>query len=73
VTTTIHRWVIALSITLAALLLIGFLWIVNLGLEEEICFDRLPWWGPPTDPNSECSGLWWAEKHPGEFPWTLSR
>jgi hypothetical protein len=73
VTTTIHRWVIALSITLAALLLIGFLWIVNLGLEEDICFDRHPWWGPPEDPNSSCSGLWYADKHPGEFPWTLPR
>jgi hypothetical protein len=58
---------------LAALMLIGFLWIVNQGLEENICFDRLPWWGPPEDPTSECSGLWYADKHPGEYPWTLPR
>jgi hypothetical protein len=34
VTATITRALIALSITLAALMLIGFLWIVNLGMEE---------------------------------------
>jgi hypothetical protein len=73
VTVTITRALIALSITLAALMLIGFLWIVNLGLEEDICFDRHPWWGPPEDPTSECSGLWYADKHPGEYPWTLPR
>jgi hypothetical protein len=73
VTATITRALIALSITLAALMLIGFLWIVNQGLEENICFDRHPWWGPPEDPNSECSGLWYADKHPGEYPWTMPR
>ena len=72
-TTALSRMLIALSILLATLMLIGFLWIVNQGLEERICFDRHPWWGPPMDPTSECSGLWWAEKHPGEFPWTLPR
>jgi len=64
---------ISLAVTVAVLMLIGFLWIVNQGLEENICFDRHPWWGPPEDPNSECSGLWYAEKHPGEFPWTMPR
>ena len=54
-------------------MLIGFLWIVNQGLEENICFDRHPWWGPPEDPTSECSGLWYADKHPGEYPWTMPR
>ena len=72
-TATITRALIALSITLAALMLIGFLWIVNLGMEENICFDRHPWWGPPEDPTSECSGLWYADKHPGEYPWTMPR
>jgi hypothetical protein len=73
VTATITRALIALSITLAALMLIGFLWIVNQGLEEDICFDRHPWWGPPEDPNSSCSGLWYADKHPDEYLWTLPR
>jgi hypothetical protein len=54
-------------------MLIGFLWIVKLGMEENICFDRHPWWGPPEDPTSECSGLWYADKHPGEYPWTMPR
>ena len=73
VPTALSRVLIALSIMLATLMLIGFVWIVNQDLEERICFDRVPWWGPPTDPHSECSGLWWAETHPGEFPWTLPR
>jgi hypothetical protein len=47
------------------------LWIMHLDMEEYICFDRHPWWGPPENPTSECSGLWYADKHPGEFPWTM--
>jgi hypothetical protein len=73
VTTTIRNWVIALSITLALSLITFFFWVMNLGLGEEICFDRHPWWGPPEDPDSTCSGLWYADKHPGEYPWTLPR
>ena len=72
-TTTIRNWVIALSITLALSLITFFFWVMNLGLGEEICFDRHPWWGPPEDPDSTCSGLWYADKHPGEYPWTLPR
>jgi hypothetical protein len=73
VTITIRNWLIALSITFAALALIAFLWIMYLGMEEFICFDRSQWWGAPEDSNSTCSGLWYADKHPGEFPWTLPR
>jgi hypothetical protein len=73
VTTTIRRWVIALLITLASLALIAVVSVNLLMMGEEICEDRSPWWGPPEDPNSECSGLWWAEKHPGEYPWTMPR
>ena len=47
---------ITAAVTLAALILIGFFWVVSLGLGESICFDRHPWWGPPEDPNSTCSG-----------------
>ncbi len=72
--TKLGVWItVSASLILAALMLIGFLWTVNQDLEENICFDRVPWWGPPQDPNSECSGLWWAEKHPGEYPWSLPR
>jgi len=73
VTTTIRNWIIGLSITFGLTFLAFFFWVLNLGLGEEICFDRHPWWGPPEDPASECSGLWYADKHPGEFPWTLPR
>jgi hypothetical protein len=72
VTKTLQGWVIALSITFA-FVFIAFLWVMHLAMEEYICFDRSPWWGPPEDPTSECSGLWYSDKHPGEFPWTLPR
>ena len=65
---------ITIAVAVAALpMLVGFLWIMYLGTEEFICFDRFPWWGPPEDPNSSCSGLWWARDHPGEFPWTMPK
>jgi hypothetical protein len=56
-------------------MLVGFGFIVLMGMfmGEYWCEDRSPWWGPPTDPNSTCSGLLWAEKHPGKYPWNLPR
>jgi hypothetical protein len=73
VTNLYVRLTISISVTVAVLMLIGFLYVMHLGMEEYICFDRHPWWGPPEDPNSECSGLWYSDKHPGEFPWNLPR
>jgi hypothetical protein len=73
VTTTIRRCVIALLITLASLALIAVVSVNLLMMGEYICEDRSPWWGPPEDPNSTCSGLWYANKHPGEFPHTMPR
>jgi hypothetical protein len=73
VTTTSRNLIIALAATLAALMLIGFLAVLNNFTGEYWCEDRVPWWGPPTDPNSECSGFAWSEKHPGEYPWTLPK
>jgi hypothetical protein len=70
VTKTLQGWVIALSITFA-FAFIAFLWVMHLAMEEYICFDRSPWWGPPEDPNSTCTGHWYESKHPGAFPWTL--
>ena len=72
VTLKLRLWLIAISVPLA-LSFGAFIWTMHLAMEEFICFDRSPWWGPPEDPNSECSGLWYADKHPGEFPWTLPR
>jgi hypothetical protein len=65
VTTALSQVLIALSIMLATLMLIGFLWIVNQGLEERIYFDRLPWWGPPMDRTSDSGGL---RNIPASFP-----
>ena len=73
VTKTSSRLVIALAITSAVLMLIGFLFVLQRFSDEYWCSDRIPWWGPPTDPTSECSGFAWTEDHPGEFPWTLPR
>jgi hypothetical protein len=72
VTTTIRSWVIALSITIA-LSFVAFVSVHVAAAGEWICFDRSPWWGPPENPTSECSGLWYADKHPGEFPWTMPK
>jgi hypothetical protein len=68
VTTTSSRLVIALAITTAVLMLIGFLFVLERLTGEYWCSDRVPWWGPPTDPDSSCSGFAWVEKHPGEYP-----
>jgi hypothetical protein len=67
-------WITA-AVTLAALILMGFgfLGVAYLFMGEFICDDRSPWWGPPEDPTSECSGLWYAEKHTGAYPWNLPR
>jgi hypothetical protein len=73
VTKTSSRLVIALAITTAVLMLIGFLFVLERLTGEYWCSDRVPWWGPPTDPDSSCSGFAWVEKHPGEYPWTLPR
>jgi hypothetical protein len=50
--TTLPRALISIAAMLAVLIFIGFLWIIYLGLGEDICFDRHPWWGPPEDPTS---------------------
>ena len=70
--TKLRVWT-TVSVTVSALILIGFLWVMHLRMEEYICFGRHPWWGPPNDPTSECTGFAWTKDHPGEFPWTLPR
>lgn len=63
---------VALAITSAVVIVIGVLILGKL-TGEDWCADRSPWWGPPEDPNSTCSGHSWERDHPGEFPWTLPR
>ena len=72
-TTASTRLVIATAIATAVLMLIGYLFVWERFLDETWCMDRVPWWGPPTDPNSECTGFAWTEDHYGEYPWTLPR
>jgi hypothetical protein len=65
VTIPIWRWVVALLILLAFLAFCG---VLVLGLGEDICFDRSPWWGPPEDPTSTCAGHWYESRHGVPFP-----
>lgn len=71
-TTLRHIWP-PIVLALLALMLVGLFIFVGMFTGEYWCEDRSPWWGPPTDPNSECSGLSWSAKHPGEYPWSESR
>lgn len=72
VTTKLYNWITA-GIVAFVLALVGFIVFIGMFTGEYWCEDRSPWWGPPTDPNSECSGLSWSSRHPGEYPWTLPR
>ena len=73
VTTELRVWLTAALVVFALLAATGFIIFVGMFTGEYWCADRSPWWGPPDDPTSECSGLWYADKHPGEFPWTMPR
>jgi hypothetical protein len=53
--------------------LTGFIVVMGMLTGENWCEDRWPWWGPPEDPGSTCTGHSWARKHPGEYPWTMPR
>jgi hypothetical protein len=47
--------VIALAITTAALMLIGFLFALQRFTDEYWYLDRIPWWDPPSSgTDSEC-------------------
>jgi hypothetical protein len=50
-----HIWLIVLVI-IFALLFIGFVGFRYVAAGEEICTDRWPWWGPPENPDTTCSG-----------------
>jgi hypothetical protein len=77
VTTKLYIWLTAalvvFALVLTPVMLAGFFSLAGMFTGEYWCTDRFPWWGPPEDPNSTCSGLSWAEKHPGEFPWTMPK
>ena len=68
VLTTLSRALTSIAALLAVLIVIGFLGIMYLGLGEDICFDRHPWWGPPEDPTSTCAGHFYESRHHAPFP-----
>jgi hypothetical protein len=50
----------------AALVLMGLLIstvILGLATDEQICLDRWPWWGPPENPDSTCTGHIYERRH----------
>lgn len=52
---------------------VGLVIVIGMFTNEYWCTDRSPWWGPPQNPDSTCSGHAWAGKHPDDYPWTLPR
>ena len=57
-TGVVWKWIIwgsGLAFTLA---IFAAVTILYLAMNEELCLDRRPWWGPPEsgDPNAYCSG-----------------
>ena len=57
----------------ACLAFVGFVVFISMLTNEYRRSDRSPWWGPPQNPDSTCSGHAWASKHPDDYPWTLPR
>lgn len=53
--------------------LVGFLVVGSMLASEYWCSDRWPWWGPPEDPNSTCSGHAWGNRHPDDYPWKMPK
>jgi hypothetical protein len=60
----IHLWLLPIVITFG-LILGGFIWIMGLAADEQICFDRWPWWRPPENPDvyTTCSGHYYERHH----------
>jgi hypothetical protein len=59
-------WVIGLVFVLMTLLMFPFTAMV---LEEDLCLDRRPWWGPPeSGTNADCSGHIYERRQAGYGP-----
>jgi hypothetical protein len=56
-------WAIGMALAVLLLLLLGAIVILGLAASEEICLDRSPWWGPPENPDSTCSGHMYERRH----------
>ena len=67
------RAYIGLTIGFVACLAIAGLVVLGMFADEYWCADRWPWWGPPRNPDSTCSGHAWANEHPDDYPWNLPR
>jgi hypothetical protein len=65
------KWIALVEgLLLAVVTAWAFAIVLPLAMEEEICLDRWPVWGPPEDPeiNNGCSGHMW-ERHEAGYPW----
>jgi hypothetical protein len=60
----IIAWAGGLLFTLACVAFITVMW---LAVNEDLCLDRKPWWGPPKDPNvyTSCSGHIYERRQAG--------
>ena len=65
-----RKWIIWGSGLAVILIIFAAFNVMRLGMEEYLCFDRSPWWGPPNDPNvyTTCSGHMW-ELHEAGYGW----
>jgi hypothetical protein len=64
VASKIDFWLLPV-VVLSGLIFAGFIWIMTLAANEEICFDRWPWWGPPENPGvyTDCTGHYYERHH----------
>lgn len=54
-------WAIAVAFVVMTFI-VGSIFLA-LAADEEICLDRSPWWGPPENPASTCSGHMYERRH----------
>ena len=59
------KWIAGLALIVVPILA-G--WVLMMGMNEEICFDRSPWWGPPEGGYTTCAGHMW-ERHEAGYGW----
>jgi hypothetical protein len=60
---------LALTVAVPILAVGAMIMVLRLVVNEEICFDRTPWWGPPdSNSSTDCSGHMW-QRHEAGYGW----
>jgi hypothetical protein len=65
---SMRKWIIWGSGLAFTLIIFAAFNVMRLGMEEYLCFDRRPWWGPPTGEYTTCAGHMW-ELHEAGYDW----